>query len=125
MPFYLFKIGTSDTAARYRPMQLKAAQILAAQVLTAQGDAMFNFNIRMPIMKMAAAALVAGLIVFVTAGAPKVNDANASANAERPTVAAKGSACSLQGWPNFERNCQFDLRKPENEARKVRVLALH
>lgn len=90
---------------------------------------MFNpnirLNIRTPIIKMAAAALVSGLIVFVTAGGPAANDADASAKAARLTVAVKGSACSLQGWPNFERSCQFDLRKPENEARKVRVLALH
>ena len=90
------------------------------QVFAAQRNAIFK-----PVMEVAAAALVAGLVVFVTAGAPKANDADASARADRLTVAVKGSACSLQGWPYFERSCQFDRRKPANEARSVRILALH
>jgi len=89
---------------------------------------MFNPAIRTPmaglsIAKIAAAAVIAGLIVFVTSGTPKANDANVSAKADRSIVAAKGAACSAHAWPNFEPSCQFDLRKPAAEARPVRVLA--
>jgi hypothetical protein len=90
---------------------------------------MFNPNAglpiaRMPIAKIAAAAAISGLIVFLTSWTPEANDADIAAKANRLAIAVKGAACSLQGWPNFEPSCQFDLRKPATEAKAVRVLAL-
>jgi hypothetical protein len=79
---------------------------------------------RMPIAKIAAAAAIAGLVVFLTSGTPEANDADSAAKANRLAVAVKGAACSLQGWPNFEPSCQFDLRKPATKVKAVRVLAL-
>jgi hypothetical protein len=94
--------------------------------LDVQGYGMFK-----PIIRMAAAAIIAGLVVFATSAAPKANvpDDNralpqASAKGDRLPLHLKGAACSKHGWPNFEKNCQFDLRNPADEARTVRVIAL-
>jgi hypothetical protein len=75
-----------------------------------------------PIIRLAAAALVTGLIVLATSAAPKANVPDNSGALIQPS--AKGVACSQYGWPHFEQNCQFDARRPNNEARIVRVIAL-
>jgi hypothetical protein len=84
-----------------------------------------------PIIRMAAAAAVAGLIVFATSATPKANVPNLErappqsfAKGDRLAVSVRGTACSQRGWPNFEQNCQFDLRRPANAAQTVRVIAL-
>jgi len=82
-----------------------------------------------PIIRIAAAALVAGVFVFLTAVAPKANVpddqcASVSVKGDRLPLPLKGTACSRQGWPDFEQTCQFDLRNPAGEARTVRVVAL-
>lgn len=79
-----------------------------------------------------AGALLAGSVVFLTSIA-------LDAKAETPVVSAllpvlaksdrlpatmKGSACSSQSWPNYDRNCQFDLRQAVGDVLKVRVLDL-
>ena len=88
-----------------------------------------------PIIRIAAAALVAGAIALAITAAPAANDLNAKqepdakqaqpfAKADRLRVPLKGAACSLHGWPNFEPKCQFDVREPAGKARTVRVIAL-
>lgn len=88
-----------------------------------------------PIVRMAAAALVAGAIAFAITAAPAANDfaptqaqdakqPSTFAKADRLRVPAKGAACSVHGWPDFEPKCQFDLREPGGTARTVRVIAL-
>jgi hypothetical protein len=88
-----------------------------------------------PIVRMAAAALVAAAIAFAITAAPAANDfaptrvqdakqPSTIAMADRLRVPVKGSACSAHAWPNFEPKCQFDLREPGGEARTVRVIAL-
>jgi uncharacterized membrane protein len=88
-----------------------------------------------PIIRMAAAALVASAIAFAITVAPAANDhqakpdhetnqAHAFAKADRLRVTVKGVACSQHGWPNYEPKCQFDVREPAGEARTVRVIAL-
>ena len=88
-----------------------------------------------PIMRIAAATLVAGAIALAITAAPAANDLNAKqgpdakqalpfAKADRLRVPLKGAACSLHGWPNFEPKCQFDVREPAGKARTVRVIAL-
>jgi hypothetical protein len=84
-----------------------------------------------PIIRMATAAAIAGLIVFATSAAPKANVPEVAdalpallVKSDRLPLPVKGAACSKHGWPNFEQSCQFDLRKPANEALTVRVLAL-
>jgi hypothetical protein len=94
------------------------------------------------IVAVAAAALAATLTIFDATGA--IPEANAHAQnlmlpvqardlvvdpaaADRlPEIAggAKGSACSLRGWPRYEQSCLFDLRTPAKEVRTVRFIGL-
>ena len=83
-----------------------------------------------PIISMTVAAAIAGLFAFATAAAPKASASDdtplpqASAKGDRLPLHVKGAACSLHGWPDFERRCQFDFRSAANEAQTVRVIAL-
>lgn len=88
-----------------------------------------------PIIRMATAAFVAGVIAFAITFAPAANSLEAQqsqdtkqvaplAKADRLVVPLKGSACSLHGWPNFEPKCQFDFRESAGTARTIRVIAL-
>jgi hypothetical protein len=88
-------------------------------------------SILKPVLRITTAAVIAGLIVFGASAAPKVaapvfgqTPTTASAKADRLVLPVKGSACSQHGWPAFEQRCQFDLRKPVDEVRTVRVIAL-
>jgi hypothetical protein len=96
---------------------------------------MFKPIVSKPIVRMAAAALVAGAIAFAITAAPAAYDlaptqpqdakqTSILARADRLRVPVKGAACSVHGWPNFEPKCQFDFREPGGEARTVRVIAL-
>jgi hypothetical protein len=83
------------------------------------------------IITVAFAATIAGLFVFATAATPKANVPDTphplpqtSEKGNRLPHYPKGAACSLHGWPDFERSCQFDLRRAANEAQTVRVIAL-
>jgi hypothetical protein len=87
-----------------------------------------------PIASGAAVALTAvlgGLVVFlssvpaVKAESPlEVAAQQQLAKADRLPVLVKGTACSSLGWPHYERHCQFDMRRPADEMRAVRIIAL-
>ena len=84
-----------------------------------------------PIIKIATAAAIAGVVVFLTTLAPQANAPGgtrvlpqATSKGDRLPLAVKGAACSEHGWPDFERRCQFDFRRPANEKQQVRVIAL-
>lgn len=88
-----------------------------------------------PLVRIAAAALVAGVIALAINAAPAVNavaltqaqDAKhmqPGGKADRLRVPVRGAACSVHGWPAFEPKCQFDTREPDGKARTVRVIAL-
>ena len=96
---------------------------------------MLNPIFSKPMVRMAAAALVAGAIAFAITAAPAANDfaptqaqdaqqPSTIAMADRLRVPVHGTACSAHAWPNFEPKCQFDLREPGGEARTVRIIAL-
>jgi hypothetical protein len=55
--------------------------------------------------------------------APTVQGAGQASDVKGDRLAMRinGSACSSRNWPNYEQNCQFDLRGP---ARTVRIIAL-
>jgi hypothetical protein len=83
------------------------------------------------IIKIAVAAAIAVVVVFLTTLAPQANapaDTRAlsqtTAKGDRLPLAVKGAACSKHAWPDFERRCQFDLRKPASEEQQVRIIAL-
>lgn len=75
------------------------------------------------------ATFVAGLVAFSMSGVlevkaePKITVA-AHPKADRRPVAWKGTACSQLGWPNYEKSCQFDMRRPADEMQQVRIIAL-
>lgn len=69
-----------------------------------------------------AGSLLACMVVFMPAEVRA--EAAASDKADRLTSVARGSACSLQGWPNYEQECQFDMRRPADDTRTVRVISL-
>lgn len=79
-----------------------------------------------------AGALLAGSVVFLSFIAPAAKAETLTASALLPVLAKhdrlpatmKGSACSSQSWPNYDRNCQFDLRQAAGDVVKVRVLNL-
>src|SRR4051794_11313268 len=79
-----------------------------------------------------AGALLAGSVVFLTSIAPDASAETLAVSALLPVLAksdrlpatTKGSACSSQSWPNYDRNCQFDLRQAAGDVVKVRVLEL-
>ena len=78
---------------------------------------------------VAAAALVAGMAVFLLPAAPDAKaavqvSASPLAKADRLPVVIKQIDCSLTSWPNYEPGCQFDLRAPSRETRAVRIIAL-
>lgn len=95
------------------------------------------------LIAIAAAALVAGLVVFLTAVAPEAEAGTQSATqaaiqaanlaeaasrqprakGDRLAVFVKGAACSPRGWPHYEQTCLFDLRR--SEVRKVRIIDLN
>jgi hypothetical protein len=96
---------------------------------------MFKPIVSKPLVRMAAAASVAGAVAFAVIASPGVRhvgsqppgataQSKASANAERLRVPTRGNVCSVHGWPNFEPRCQFDRREPRGEARTIRVIAL-
>jgi len=89
------------------------------------------------IATVAAAALVASLTVLLAPIAPaakadpQANPSPVSAGLKGDRLKAAdlpdrgtGAACSSRSWPNYDRNCQFDLRGPIGEGRTVRVIAL-
>ena len=80
---------------------------------------------------VAATTFVGGLVIFLLSGVPaakaeaeKVAVQQAPAEDNRLPVFVKGAACSALGWPNYEPSCQFDMRRPGDEMRTVRIVAL-
>jgi hypothetical protein len=71
-----------------------------------------------------AAAIAASLTVIVTQ-APAQTARILGSTLVQPNPEVKDSACLLQGWPNYARHCQFDLRGVGHTgAAIVRVIAL-
>jgi hypothetical protein len=79
-----------------------------------------------------AAASIGGLSAFLVSGVlqakaqPQIETVahQDHAKADRLSVLVKGAPCSAFGWPDYERKCQFDMRRPADERRTVRVIAL-
>ena len=89
---------------------------------------MFKSMIAKSVTIVAAAVLVAGFAAFSTAAVPEANARSLvvlpHAKGDRLPMRVRGPACSLRSWPYYDRDCQFDLRKPANEAGTVRLIAL-
>ena len=79
----------------------------------------------------AAAALIGSLATFLAPVAPQARaDTQAEAPAsprstpkgDRLPLLVTGRACSSKAWPNYDRGCQFDLRRSVDDVRTVRVV---
>ena len=109
---------------------VEAGSALYLHASGGSGVTMFKFTAKSSTV-MAAAALVAGLAALCASIVPEARAAaeiegtiHQSLKGDRLPSLAMGAACSSQGWPHYEQNCQFDLRTPTHEARAVRILAL-
>jgi len=79
-----------------------------------------------------AATLVASLAIFLNSIVPEARAESQvtgalrhpHAKGDRLPALAKGAGCSSRGWPHYEKTCQFDMRRPADELRKVRIIAL-
>ena len=93
---------------------------------------MFKVINAQSISAFTAAALMACLAVFLTSIVPEAKAEaqvkgaldHARAKGDRLSILVKGAACSSRSWPYYEQSCQFDLRRPADEARTVRIIAL-
>jgi hypothetical protein len=93
---------------------------------------MFKFINAKSTGAIVAAAFVAGLAAFLTSTAQEANaepqvtvaPQHLAIKGDRLAQSPKGAACSSRGWPNYEQACQFDVRRPGDEAKTVRVIAL-
>ena len=83
---------------------------------------MFRSITAQSIAAVIAAAVVGGLVVLLTSGAPDASAAPLVRGDRLPVTT--GAACSSRGWPAYEKTCQFDLRQPAGEARIVRIVDL-
>lgn len=79
---------------------------------------------------VAVAGLMAGLGALSISAVPEAQAqaqsqlAVAHAKGDRLPMRVSGTACSLRSWPYYEQNCQFDLRRPANNAGEVRFIGL-
>lgn len=93
---------------------------------------MFRLFSTQSISTVVAAALVAGFAVYLTpVQAERTVESVGEAALERPHVKGDrlpqlvtGRACSSAAWPNYDRGCQFDLRRPADDVRIVRVVGM-
>lgn len=94
---------------------------------------MFKFITAKSITTIAAAAVAASLAAFLISVVPEANAEpqvtgalhQLHAKGDRLPALVTGSACSSRSWPHYDQNCQFDLRKPADEARvAVRIIAI-
>ena len=82
------------------------------------------------ITAVATATLIASVAVFLTSVVPEASATQVVGSPEQFLVKSDrlpnrvtGAACSSRSWPNYDRNCLFDLRQP-NDQRTVRVIIL-
>jgi hypothetical protein len=92
-----------------------------------------NFVGRKSIVTVAAAAaLAASLAAFAPSSMPEAKPGVVRNSALLPPAgksdrlpeSLKGAACSSHGWPYYEQNCKFDIRRSNHDAQMVRVIVV-
>jgi hypothetical protein len=119
-------IGTLDLGRKLSLRYTRLSWITMLKSITAQSITAQS------ITAIAAAAIAASLVVLLTSAVPEaMADSRVKDAVSQPGVTtgsfpilAQGASCSSRGWPHYEQSCQFDKRRPINEARMVRVIAL-
>jgi len=71
-------------------------------------------------------ALAAALAPVVPEAAPQIRGVvqTSDVKGDRLPVLLRGRACSSSSWPNYDRVCQFDLRRSADDVRPVRIVSL-
>ena len=94
---------------------------------------MFKFISVRSVSAAATAALVGSLAAFLTSAAPQAKaETQSGATAveralvkgDRLPLLVTGRNCSSKSWPNYDRGCQFDLRRSADDVRTVRIVNL-
>ena len=89
---------------------------------------MFTSAMAKSVTVVAAVGLVASLAVFSMSAIPEAKAKSqvpeALAKGDKLPMRVRGTACSARSWPYYDRNCQFDLRRPANNAGEVRLIGL-
>jgi hypothetical protein len=92
---------------------------------------MFRLRSTQSIAAGVTAALIASCAALLTPIVPAAARVDAEISiqtglkkGDRLPSLVTGSACSAQSWPNFDQKCQFDLRRPADDVRRVRVVSL-
>lgn len=79
----------------------------------------------------AVAALIGALAAFLTPVAPQARAETqvavpalerSNVKGDRLPQLVTGRACSSTSWPNYDRGCQFDLRRSIDDVRVVRIV---
>ena len=77
---------------------------------------------------VAVAGLMAGLAALSISAIPEAKAKSqvpeALAKGDKLPMRVRGTACSARSWPYYDQNCQFDLRRPANNAGEVRLIGL-
>jgi hypothetical protein len=84
------------------------------------------------ISAVTAAALVAAFGAYSTAVQPRASmEAQLGAALQHPHLKGDrlpqlvtGRACSSRAWPNYDRGCEFDLRRSADDVRIVRIVSM-
>jgi hypothetical protein len=88
---------------------------------------MFTSAMAKSVTVVAVAGLMAGLAALSMSAIPEAKAKSqlaVAAKGDRLPIRVTGAACSLRSWPYYDRNCQFDLRRPANNAGEVRLIGL-
>jgi hypothetical protein len=75
-------------------------------------------------IKIFAAAVIAGAVVMIPGLTPQVEAHNYAIKGDRLDARSYGPACSQRGWPYYETTCLRDTTNPTRQARPVRVISL-
>jgi hypothetical protein len=93
---------------------------------------MFRLFSIQSISAVSAAALVGAFGAYLTPLQPQASvEAQLGAALQRPHLKGDrlpqlvtGRACSSRAWPNYDRGCEFDLRRSADDIRIVRIVSM-
>ena len=93
---------------------------------------MFRLFSIQSISAVVAAALAGAFGAYLTPVQPHVSvEAQRGAALQRPHIKGDrlpqlvtGRACSSRAWPNYDRGCEFDLRRSADDVRIVRIVSM-
>jgi hypothetical protein len=131
--FSIFEIKRMDPGSLHIELT-SGAGVIALKPYGSEGDFPMFRLVRAPTAAMASlgVALVAALIGSSAIFLSRILEVNAAMQTyvavhqikSNRLVIPKGAACSALGWPYYEQSCQFDMRRPADDVRTIRIIAL-